>query len=170
VPQTRAGGVLGLADQSDEGEATLRPIVERSERTTLIGGTLLPIARAAIALGRGVPDRAIQTLREAAPYELGTVAALAPNYLRGVAYLRQRSWREAEREFRTVLDHRGVDLFSPLLPAAQLGLAQALSGAGDMEGSLRAYDEVLREWSAADQDLPILRAALTARAAVRSQR
>src|SRR5262249_53827569 len=60
VPQTRAAGVLGLADQPDEGEATLRPIVARSERTTLIGGTLLPIARAAIALGRGVPDRAIQ--------------------------------------------------------------------------------------------------------------
>ncbi|HEX2452933.1 MAG TPA: protein kinase [Vicinamibacterales bacterium] len=170
VPQTRAAAVLGFAEQPDEGDATLRPIVARSAKTTLIGGTLMPIAQAAIALGRNAPDRAIQALRQAAPYELGTVAALAPNYLRGVSYLRARSWREAEREFRTVIDHRGVDLFSPLLPAAQVGLAQALRGAGDIDGSLRAYDEALRDWSAADQDLPMLRAAIGSRGAVRSQR
>jgi hypothetical protein len=63
-----------------------------------------------------------------------------------------------------------VDLFSPLLPAAQVGLAQALRGAGDIDGSLRAYDEALRDWSAADQDLPMLRAAIGSRGAVRSQR
>ena len=130
----------------------------------------MPIAQAAIAIGRAAPARAILALREAAPYELGTVAALAPNYLRGLAHLRDRSWREAEREFRTVLDHRGVDPFSPLLPAAQLGLAQALRGAGDSDGSARVYEDLLREWSAADQDLPMLRAALSSRAAVRSQR
>ena len=170
VPQTRAAAALGLAGQPDEGEATLRPIVARSARTTLIGGTLMPIAQAAIALGRGQSERAVQALREAAPYELGTVAALAPNYLRGMAYLNERSWREAEREFRTVLEHRGVDLFSPLLPAARIGLAEALRGAGDREGSVREYDAVLTDWSAADQDLAMLRAALSTRAALRSQR
>jgi len=170
VPQTRAAAVLGLAEQPDEGDATLRPIVARSAKTTLIGGTLMPIAQAAIALGRSAPDRAVQALREAAPYELGTVAALAPNYLRGLAYLRDRSWRDAEREFRTVLDHRGVDPFSPLLPAAQVGLAEAARGAGDVDGSIRAYDEFLRNWSGADQDLPMFRTAMSSRSAVRSQR
>jgi eukaryotic-like serine/threonine-protein kinase len=165
VPRARAAAALALAGAPQEAEAALAPIVQKSSRTTLIGSTLVPMARAAISLGRSEPAEAIGHLRESAAYEYGTVAALAPVYLRGVANLAQQSWKDAAREFRAVIEHRGVDPFSPLLPAAQLGLARALRGAGDHAGSAAAYDLLLREWQQADDDLPMLRHARAERSA-----
>ena len=117
------------------------------------------VGRAAILLARGRPDEAIDTLRSAGPYELGSVAALVPLYLRGSAYLAKRSGAEAARQFQTILDHRGVDPFSPLLPLARLGLGRSLALAGDTTESRSAYEALLRDWARADQDLPVLRAA-----------
>ena len=62
--------------------------------------------------------------------------------------------------FRQVVDHRGTDPFSPLVPVAQLGLARALAASGDRDGSRRAYDLLLRWWEQADADMT---AAQTAR-------
>ena len=58
-----------------------------------------------------------------------------------------------------VLDNRGADPFSPIVPLAQLGLARALVRSGDAAGGRAAYDAVLRTWFAADADLPPLIAA-----------
>jgi eukaryotic-like serine/threonine-protein kinase len=167
VPRARAATVLALAGAPQEAEAALAPILQRGSRTTLIGSTLIPVARAAISLSRSHAPDALNELRESA-YEFGTVAALAPTYLRGIAYLARQSWNDAAREFRTVLEHRGVDPFSPLLPSAQLGLARALRGAGDTRGSIAAYDSLLKDWQQADEDLPILRHARSERSAVTS--
>ena len=159
VPLTRAVAVLALAGAPAEADSVLRAIIAKTGPNTLLSGTHVPVAEAAIAIARKRSREAINHLRKAAPYQFGTVAALAPSYLRGVALLEQRAWRDAAREFRAVLDHRGVDLFSPLLPMAQLGLARALRGDGDTQAATKAYDAVLTGWNAADGDLPMLRAA-----------
>jgi hypothetical protein len=66
---------------------------------------------------------------------------------------------EAAREFKVVIDNRGADPFSPIVPLAHLGLARALVRSGDVAGGRAAYDAVLRIWFAADADLPPLIAA-----------
>ena len=113
----------------------------------MIGGTHVPVAEAMIALARKRPADAVDRLRVAVPYELGFVAAMVPAYVRGSALLAQGDGRGASGEFRKVLEHRGVDPFSALLPISQLGLARALHSAGDGAGAQKAYDEFLQAWA-----------------------
>ncbi len=166
VPRTRAAAVLAAAGQPGDAEALLRPVKEKSSASTLIGGTLVPFAEGMIAVALKRPAEAVDRLRIAGQYELGFVAALAPAYVRGVALLDQGDGRAAAAEFKKVLDHRGTDPFSALLPMSQLGLARSLQRAGDTAGAVNAYDEFLRLWAQADHDVPVFRAAQAERAAL----
>src|SRR5262249_16471131 len=102
------------------------------------------------------PARAIEHLRVAAPYELGFVAALAPIYLRGLAYLLNGRGHEAAKEFQRVLDHRGVDPFSPFHAVAPVALARAHAMTGDVVASLQAYERFFEAWADADSDVPVM--------------
>jgi tetratricopeptide (TPR) repeat protein len=102
------------------------------------------------------PQRAIEQLAVAAPYELGFVAVLAPIYLRAQAYLKLGAGFRAAEEFQRILDHRGSDPFSPFCAVASAGLARSLATIGAIEGSLRAYEQFLAAWREADSDVPIL--------------
>ena len=123
-----------------------------------------------IALARKQPAEAVDQLRVAAQYELGFVAQLVPAFVRGSALLAQGDGRSASVEFQKVLDHRGVDPFSALLPASQLGLARSLKNAGDGARAQKVYDEFLQAWASADQAIPMFRAAQAERAALSPSR
>ena len=164
VPRARAATILALTGKPDQAETLVRPLTSRNPTSTMIGGTHVPVAGAMIALARKRPADAVDRLRVAVPYELGFVAAMVPAYVRGSALLAQGDGRGASGEFRKVLEHRGVDPFSVLLPISQLGLARALHSAGDRAGAQQAYDEFLQAWAPADQTVPILRAAQAERA------
>ena len=90
------------------------------------------------------------------PTRMGFVAALGPIYLRGQSYLMQGSGPQAAEEFQRILDHRGSDPFSPFYAVAPLGLARARAIAGDVAGSLQAYEQFLAAWAEADPDIPVL--------------
>jgi DNA-binding winged helix-turn-helix (wHTH) protein/tetratricopeptide (TPR) repeat protein len=166
-PKLRAAAVLAATGAAAEAEAITDELVRAHPQHTLITGILVPLARAAAELHRQRPDRAIDQLRVSAPYEIGFVAALAPIHLRGRSYLKQGSGHQAAAEFQRILDHRGVDPFSPLYAVAPLGLARARALAGDMEGSLQAYEQFLGQWADADPDIPLLLEARKERAQLR---
>ena len=126
----------------------------------------IPMARAALQLHRGQPDRAVELLQPAERSELGKVTALWPAYLRGRAHLDRGAATEALVEFQKILDHRGVLApkdFNPvamtLYPLAQLGRARAAALAGDPAESRRVYESLFASWKQADEDVPVLRAA-----------
>jgi tetratricopeptide (TPR) repeat protein/predicted Ser/Thr protein kinase len=169
APALRAAAVLALAGAPASAEPLVEVVGRARPDDTFVQSFYLPLARAAIRLARGQADPAIEVLRDAAPYERGSVAALAPIYLRGLAWLQSRSPDEAAAQFRTVLDHRGVDPFSPLLPLARVGLARALALGGDREASRAEYEAILRDWSDADADVPVLVAARAELQALGSQ-
>jgi eukaryotic-like serine/threonine-protein kinase len=158
-PQLRAAAALALAGAPDEAEAVLRRVRSVRPEDTLLQGVYLPIAEASVLLGRGRPDAAVDALRRASQYELGSVAALAPAYLRGDARLRAGAFQDAVRDFHSVTDHRGTDPFSPLVAASNLGAARALARTGALDESRKAYQSVLHDWVTADPDLPLLREA-----------
>ena len=129
---------------------------------TLANGVDLPVIRAAIANHRGNYVQAIELLRRARSYDHAEffkvpldLDQFAP-YLRGQAFLGQRSGTEAAAEFQYILDHRGLAPFSLLGPLAQLGLARAYALNGDIEKATRAYDVFFTVWKDADADLPVL--------------
>jgi hypothetical protein len=95
-------------------------------------------------------------LEVVAPYQLGFIAAFAPIYLRGQAYVMLGRPREAAAQFQLILDHRGTDPFSPFHAIAPLALARASAAAGDLDDSVIAYERFLTAWARADPDLPVL--------------
>jgi serine/threonine protein kinase/tetratricopeptide (TPR) repeat protein len=157
APRARGATALAVAGAPGDAEAILRTLRALQPEDTFLHGAYLPVAEAALLIDRGRFADAIDTLRRAAPYERGTIAALLPMYFRGVARLRSGAPDEAAREFRAVLANRGADPFSPALPLAQLGLARALGRLGDREGSARAYQALLATWQHADEDLPVVK-------------
>ncbi|HET7217458.1 MAG TPA: hypothetical protein VFJ02_05400, partial [Vicinamibacterales bacterium] len=158
-PQLRAAAALALAGDADAADAVVRRFRSVRPGDTLLHAAYLPVAEAAVSLRRGRTAEALEQLRPAAPYEHGLIAALAPAYLRGEAHLRAGATAEAIKDFQTVLDHRGADPFSALIPMAQLGLARAHARAGNAADSRTAYDAVLAMWKGADADHPMLQQA-----------
>jgi eukaryotic-like serine/threonine-protein kinase len=161
-PQLRAAAALALAGAVDEAEATVQRLRRVRPEDTLLHTAYLPVAEAAILLGRRRPVEAVEQLRIASRYETGQVAALVPVYLRGEARRRAGDAVEAARAFQSVLDNRGADPFSPFVPLAHLGLARALASLGDTAGSRRASEALLTAWADADADLPARQAARAA--------
>jgi eukaryotic-like serine/threonine-protein kinase len=150
---------LAMTGSVREAEAILSRLQRTHPQHTIINSVLIPIVRTAAALSLKQPERAVEQLRVVVPYESGIAAALVPIYLRGQAYLMQRSGSKGADEFQRVLDHRGTDLFSPFHAMAQLGLARAFAMAGNTAASIQAYERFLEAWSTADADIPALLAA-----------
>jgi tetratricopeptide (TPR) repeat protein len=155
-PRLRAAMTLALAGSASEADVVTEELARASPDHTLINLVLRPIARAAIELGRSQPARALDELHVVAPFELGFIAALAPLFLRGLAYLMLGRGSEAAAEFQRILDHRGSDPFSAFHAVAPLGVARARALAGDVSGSLQAYEMFLAGWTNADPDIPVL--------------
>ncbi len=101
--------------------------------------------RSAAALAAGEPEQAVRELDGAAA---DTANLLVP-YLRGLAQLSSGDAPSAAASFRAVLAHRGaaVTTGTDLYPMAQLGLARALVGGGDLHASREAYGRFLTLWS-----------------------
>lgn len=88
-------------------------------------------------------------------YDFGLIIGVTPSYLRGQAYLQQRSGKEAA-EFQAILDRRGADTFSSLHVLAHVGLARAAVLTGDLAKARKQYQDFFAAWKDADPDLPVL--------------
>ena len=131
---------------------------------TLVQRYWLPVIRAAIALQRKDPNRAIELLEPVRTFDLvgGTNllnASLFPVYVRGEAYLMVHDGNRAEAEFQKYIDHRGLVRNAPIAMLARLGLARAYAIQGDTAKARAAYQEFLTAWKDADADVPVLQQA-----------
>jgi tetratricopeptide (TPR) repeat protein len=147
----RAGDTAGaekLAAELDK----IRPL------DTLVQRYWLPTIRAAVALERKDPNRAIELLKVTSPIELGN-SSLASAYLRGEAYLMLHDGNRAATEFQKFIDHRGLVANCPCGALARLGLARAYAIQGDTIKARTAYQNFLTSWKDADPDVPILKEA-----------
>ncbi len=110
-------------------------------------------------LDRRNPAAAIEELRAAVPYDLGTDSGGVTLYYRGLAYLQLKSAKEAAAQFQKILDNRGVVATDIYWPLAHLGLARTYALARDNDKSLAQYRELLTFWKNADPDLRVLKEA-----------
>jgi len=124
----------------------------------------LPAVRAAIALQHDQPERAVELLATASPYERAYPEVA---YLRGVAYLRLREGAKAAAEFEKILDHKGANWgsdwqhpnWAQFYSLSYLGLARGSALAGDPANARKAYQGFLNRWKDADPDIPMLKQA-----------
>jgi tetratricopeptide (TPR) repeat protein len=126
----------------------------------------MPTLRAKLVLNRGNPSEALETVRTAAPYELGQTRfsyyawnGLYPIFVRGEAYLAVQQGSQAAAEFQKILNHRGIVWNSPIGALAQLQLGRAYAMQGDTAKARSAYQDFLTLWKDADPDIPILKEA-----------
>jgi tetratricopeptide (TPR) repeat protein len=155
----QAARALGLIGDAAHASALAEEAGRKMPSTdTLFHAVDLPLARAAMELGRGAPAKALDAVKPAAPYERGLFGVFGL-YLRGQAHLAAGHGIEAAADFQKILDDRGAGPpnWIPMEGAlAHLGLARAAALSGDVAKSRRAYQDFLALWKDADPDLPIL--------------
>lgn len=155
---------LARIGDADQAEMLANRLLSENPRNTVFSQFRLPSIRAAIALSRGNPARAVESLDMIRPYELGQpspsgLAPLYPAYLRGLAYLSMHNAAAAVVEFKKLLDNPGIALnFAPAV-LAQLDLARAYAMANDTRKAASAYAGLLSLWEGADSNIPIRAAA-----------
>ena len=160
---------LASAYAADTGRAQglTEELNKRFPEATTVQLNYLPTVRAKLALNRRNPSEALEILRTAVPYELGTTTfsgeyawnGLYPVFVRGEAYLAAHQGNEAADEFQKILDHRGIVWNSPIGALAHLQLGRAYAMAGDTAKAKTAYQDFLTLWKDADPDIPILKEA-----------
>jgi len=162
------GSALALAYGGDAGRAhdLTEDLNKRFPEATIVQFNYLPTLRAKLAVNRGNASEAVETLRVAAPYELGRTTfsnyswnGLYPVYVRGEAYLAAHQGSEAAAEFQKILDHRGIVWNAPIGALAHLQLGRAYAMAGETVKARVAYNDFLTLWKDADSDIPILKQA-----------
>jgi DNA-binding winged helix-turn-helix (wHTH) protein len=157
---------LAYAGDANRAQAFADDLGKRYPEDTTLQFNYLPTLRAKIALLHSNPQKAIDILAAAAPYELGLPAVgiynwpnLYPVYMRGEAYLAARRDSEAAAEFQKILDHRGIVFNEPIGALAHLQLGRAYAMQGDTAKSRAAYQDFLTLWKDADPDIPVLKQA-----------
>jgi eukaryotic-like serine/threonine-protein kinase len=161
--QVMAALSLARAGNTAEAEKVADELAKTFPLDTLVQRYWLPTIRAALALERKTPDRAIELLKTASALELsqprGAGAVLCPVYLRGEAYLMVHDGKAAAAEFQKLIDHRGLVVNFPWGALARLYLARALVLSADSSKAKAAYQDFLTLWKDADPDVPILKEA-----------
>jgi serine/threonine protein kinase/tetratricopeptide (TPR) repeat protein len=155
---------LALSDGLADAQKLAGEIDQRFPEDTNAQYYELPVLRALIALRQDDPEKALEALEVARPYDLAMAGpdfvynfgGLYPIYVRGEAYLAAHRGAEAATEFRRVLDHPGIVFGDPIGALARLQLARALASSGNMSQARTAYQDFLNLWKNADPGIPVL--------------
>jgi tetratricopeptide (TPR) repeat protein len=139
---------------------------QRVSSGTLWNAVELPVVRAAAAVARQQPARALELLATATPYER---AFPEVNYLRGLAYLGLGRGTDAVVAFRRILEDKGTAwdldyastaLVRPLIYSlSHAGLARGSAMSGDTANMKKASEHFLSIWRDADTTPPLMLAA-----------
>ena len=163
--RARAALVFALTGDIAHAKSLADSLAENFPADTMVRSVWVPTIGAQIEIVRGNPDRSIELLREAAPYELGMLSSnsvnscMYPTFVRGLAYLNAQEGLVAAAEFQKILNHQGL-LWNCLTgPLARLGLARAYVIQGDTAKAKAAYQDFLTLWKDGDADIPVLKRA-----------
>jgi tetratricopeptide (TPR) repeat protein len=151
-----AAEALALAGDVDRAGSLAEELHERFSLNRPLNAASLPTIYATIELQRGNPQKAIDILQPAIPFDFCEFSSLAAVYIRGQAFLRMGSGKDAAAEFRKIIDHPGIVATSQRHPLAHLGLARALVMQGEAAEARNEYQVFLTAWSEADQSIPAL--------------
>jgi len=164
--QYGAALTLAYAGDNERAQAMTGDLGKRFPQNTIWRFNYLPTLSAKLAVNRGNTSEAIESLKAAAPYDLGQMTAfdypwtsLYPVFVRGEAYLAAHQGVEAAAEFQKILDHRGIVVIEPIGALAHLQVGRAYAMQGETAKARAAYQDFLTLWTAADPDIPILKEA-----------
>ena len=162
-----AAFALAVAGDFPRSQALASDLEKRFPEDTSVQFSYLPALRGLFALNRNEPQKAIELLQVAAPYDFAVPAVdfnayfggLYTVYVRGEAYLAAHQSAAAVTEFQKVLAHRGIVAGDPIGALAHLELGRSYALSGDKTNAKASYQDFLNLWKDADPDVPILKQA-----------
>jgi tetratricopeptide (TPR) repeat protein len=159
-----AAFALAASGNAAKSQPLASDLEKRFPEDTCVKFNYLPVHNALLAIRRGEPGGAVDQLQVSAVYDLaipgswfGFYGNLYAPYVRGEAFLAAQRGAEAAAEFQKIIAHRGIVQFDPVGAVARLELGRAYVSAKDTGKAKAAYEDFLRLWKDADQDVPILR-------------
>ncbi len=159
--------LIALAEtgKPDLAEAMLRKELADHPQSTRWNRCFAPQIRATIDMLNHRPADALAVM---APLNGTPLDSMA--YLRGLAYMETNQLPQAEVQFRTLLDHSGVDPTSHEVPLAQLQMARVLAKEGRKDEAIWQYRDFLALWKDADKDSSTMKAAQAELSAMQTKR
>jgi tetratricopeptide (TPR) repeat protein len=139
-----------LCGAATEAQELLRQLATRFPHATLTHRVAMPLTTAILALNRREPERALEALEIAEPYDHAPSFGSWARYLRGQAYVQRGDGASARTHFQTILDHRGEAPVSMLHALAHAGLAKVARLEGDTDATRRSYEQLFALWRDAD--------------------
>jgi tetratricopeptide (TPR) repeat protein len=149
--------VYARSGEDAKGDKLLAQAAAQRPDDEFVQSITVPVIQAVLAMNHHDPQKALQLMRKAEPYDRGTAESL---YTRAAALLMAGQASDAVQEFQRTLSLKGytpTDLFVSL---AQLGLARSYIAEGDKAKGRTAYQDFLGAWKDADPDVPLLKQAL----------
>jgi serine/threonine protein kinase/tetratricopeptide (TPR) repeat protein len=156
--KTMAAVVASTCGEVDRTSTLLEELTNQYPQNTLLNALYKPTAQASIEIVGGNGAKAIELLEPALQYE-NVERFFYDEYLRGTAFLLLNDGEKSALEFQKILDRRGQDPTSPFYSFAYLGKARAAQQSGNIEESIKFYEEFLAIMEDADDDLPALKKA-----------
>jgi serine/threonine protein kinase/tetratricopeptide (TPR) repeat protein len=159
-----AARTLALAGETKQAEILITELAKCRPEDVIAHSVEAPDVEAINEINRGNPDKAIELLQSATPYE-GRLWGYGVRSTRGNAYLKAGRGKEAAEEFQKILamtPSLAPGFQTPIgAPAsiAQFGLARAYALQGDKAKGRMAYQDFFALWKDADPDVPILKEA-----------
>jgi hypothetical protein len=151
---TRTALAFALAGEAGKAQALIEELEQKHSKDTLVNQVWLPEIKAAIQLHKNNAQAALELLETTRRYE--AAAALSPQTLRSLVYMKLGQGAQAVAEARRILGQRGQGPLSSLWPLAHLALARASAMNGDMVQARQSYQDFFAVWTDADQELPVL--------------
>jgi DNA-binding winged helix-turn-helix (wHTH) protein len=162
-----AAVAYALAHDSTAAKTLTDDLERRLPEDTAVRFHYAPTLRALLALDRGDPANALEALKIAEPFELGSppssfsgfYGTMYPVFVRGEAYLASRHGTEAAAEFQKILSHPTTVASDSIGALAHLELARAFVLSHDMTKAKAAYANFFQLWKNADSNIPALETA-----------
>ncbi|WP_280138048.1 transcriptional regulator [Terriglobus roseus] len=161
----RPGVALAMCGETARAEKLVAETSKTSPNATLWNAVSRPEVEALNAIFRNQPDRGVELMASATPYERAYPDAV---YVRGLAYLRMQRGREAAAEFQKIADHKGASWgatwihpnWGQYYALSYLGMARGYAMTGNTVRAKEAFHNLLALWKNADPELPVLKQAL----------
>jgi len=151
---TRTALAFALAGEDAKAQQLVDELEEKHPLDTMVNQVWIPEIEAVIELRHNTAGAALELLEKARQYE--PAAALSPQTLRSMVYLKLGQGAQAAAEARKILEHRGQGPLSTLWALAHLTLARAAVMQGDTAQARKSYQDFFTLWKDADPDIPVL--------------
>ena len=151
-------GEISTAEKLDEEGSKVFP------NGTIWNAVQRPETEAMIASHRNEPEKGLDLLAAAVPYERAYPDA---TYVRGLVYLQMKKGAEAAAEFRKIADREGASwgatwihpYWGQYYALSYLGMGRSFALAGEIAQAKQAFEKFFAIWNEADPNIPILRQA-----------